>query len=102
MKEQKKGTIMQIVKIKTELSEEEFFKIAKEREPQFKAITGIIQKYYIKLGGSGEYGGVYIWDSAESLKEYKESELAATRPKAYKVIETPSIEIADILIQLRD
>ena len=49
MKEQKKGTIMQIVKIKTELSEEEFFKIAKEREPQFKAITGIIQKYYTKL-----------------------------------------------------
>ncbi len=42
MKEQKQGTIMQIVKLKTTLSEEEFFKIAKECESQFKAISGTI------------------------------------------------------------
>lgn len=42
MEEQKKGTIMQIVKLKTELSEEELLEVAKEREPQFKAIPGII------------------------------------------------------------
>jgi hypothetical protein len=51
---------MQIVKLKTELSEEELLKVAKEREPQFKAISGIIQKYYVKLGSSGEYGGIYM------------------------------------------
>lgn len=102
MKENKKGTIMQIVKLKTELSEEELLKVAKEREPQFKAISGIVQKYYVKLGSPGEYGGVYIWDSMESLQEFKKSELAATIPKAYKVVETPSIEIVDIMFELRE
>jgi len=102
MEEKKKGTIMQIVKLKTELSEEQFLKIAKEREPQFKAISGIVQKYYIKREGPGEYGGVYIWDSLESLEKFKKSELAATIPKAYKVVETPSVEIIDIMFELRE
>lgn len=51
---------MQIVKLKTELSEEEMLKIAKEREPQFKAISGIIQKYYVKREGPGNMEG-YIY-----------------------------------------
>lgn len=102
MEEKKKGTIMQIVKLKTELSEEELLKIAKEREPQFKAISGIVQKYYVKLGSSGEYGGIYIWDSMESLEKFKKSELAASIPKAYKVVEAPSVEIVDIMFELRE
>ena len=102
MEEKKQGTIMQIVKLKTELSEEELLKVAKEREPQFKAISGIVQKYYVKLGSPGEYGGVYIWDSMESLEKFKKSELAATIPKAYKVVEAPSVEIVDIMFKLRE
>jgi heme-degrading monooxygenase HmoA len=96
------GTIIQIIRIKSELPEEELLKIAREREPQFKAIPGLIQKYYIRLGSEGEYGGVYVWDSPESLKAYRESELAATSAKAYKVVAAPSVEIADILFQLRE
>lgn len=95
------GTIMQIVRLKSELSEEELLKKAREREPQFYAIPGLIQKYYVKIGSEGEYGGVYIWDSAESLKAYRESELAATIPLAYEMSQAPSIEIAEILFQLR-
>ena len=96
------GTIMLIVRIKTNLSEEELIKRAKAREPQFEAIPGLIQKYYIKIGVEGEYGGVYIWDSAESLQAYRESELASSIPEAYEAIEVPSIEKLDILFKLRD
>ena len=94
--------ILQIIKLKTHLSEEELLRRAREREPQFKAIPGLIQKYYVKMGPSGQYGGVYVWDSPESLKAYRESELAATIPSAYEVIEVPHIEVMDILFQLRD
>ena len=96
------GTVMLIVKAKTELSEEEFLKIAREREPQFEAIPGLIQKYYIKTKNPGEYGGVYIWDSMESFKEYKESDLAATIAQAYKTIGPPSTELIDIMFELRE
>lgn len=96
------GTVMLIVKARTELSEEEFLKIAREREPQFAAIPGLIQKYYIKTSNPGEYGGVYIWDSPESLQSYKESELAATIAEAYKTTGPPTTEVVDILFELRE
>ncbi|MBK3519565.1 hypothetical protein [Carboxylicivirga marina] len=95
------GTVMLIVRGKTKLSEEAFLKIAKEREPQFEATPGLIQKYYIKTNTQGEYGGVYIWDSIESLKKFKESELAATIGDAYQLIEAPSTEVIEIMFELR-
>ncbi|WP_303919971.1 hypothetical protein [Draconibacterium sediminis] len=102
MSDKKKGTVMQFVRLKTTLSEEEVLQVAHEREPQFKALSGIVQKYYVKLGAPGEFGGVYIWDSYESLNEFRQSELAQTIGKAYKVVEPPSVEIIDILFELRD
>ena len=97
-----KKSIIQIVKIKTELSEQKMLKVAKEREPQFKAIPGIIQKYYVKMAEPGLYGGIYIWDSIESLQAFKESDLAKTIAQAYKAIEPPLVEIADIMFKLRE
>jgi heme-degrading monooxygenase HmoA len=96
------GKAMLIVKGKTPLSEAEFLQIAKEREPLFKGIPGLIQKYYIKASAPGEFGGVYVWDSMESLKKFKESNVAATIAQAYKSIEPPSTEVLDIMFQLRE
>ena len=95
------GALMLIVRLKTSLTYDELIRIAKEREPDFKAISGILQKYYIRLG-ENEYGGVYIWDSKESLETYKKSELAASIPIAYQVTEPPKIELVEILFNLRD
>lgn len=100
--ESKESAIMLIVRIKTNLSEEELIRRAKAREPQFEAIPGLIQKYYIRTGSEGEFGGVYIWDSEESLQAYRESELASSIPEAYEAIEAPTIEKLDILFTLRD
>lgn len=97
-----KGTIMLVVRGTTELSEKELLTVAKERAPQFAAIPGLIQKYYIKTKNPGEFGGVYIWDSMESVKKYKESELATTIAKAYKLTGPPSVEIIDIMFELRN
>jgi len=94
--------IIQIIKLKSKLSEEELLKTAKERAPRFKAIPGLLQKYYVKLGQPNQFGGIYVWDSKESLQSYRESELAASIPQAYKLIEAPNIDIIDVLFQLRD
>lgn len=102
MDKKRTGTILLFVRLKTLLTEDEMLKIAHEREPEFAAIPGILQKYYIKTGKPGEFGGVYVWDSKESLEEYRKSELAATIAKAYKAIEPPSIELVDIMFQLRE
>lgn len=94
--------ILQIIKLKSNLPEAELLRRAREREPQFKAITGLLQKYYVKTGHEGEYGGVYVWDSKESLNAYRQSNLAASIPEAYEIIEAPNIEVLDIIFQLRD
>lgn len=94
--------ILQIIKLKSNLPEEELLIKAKERESQFKDIPGLLQKYYVKTGQSGQYGGIYIWESQESLNAYRESDLAKSIPEAYEIIEAPSIEMMEILFQLRN
>lgn len=70
-----------------------FWKWPKKREEQFRAIPGLIQKYYVKLEQSNNYGGVYIWESMESLQAYRQSDLAASIPEAYEVLGTSYIEV---------
>ena len=94
--------IVQIIRLKTALSEQELLSRAKEREPRFKAIPGLIQKYYVKMKEPGLYGGIYVWDSPESLQAFRASELAASIPQAYEVLEAPDVETLEGLFQLRD
>lgn len=94
--------VLQIVKLKTALTEKELLAIAHERAPQFRAIPGLVQKYYVRRQGEGEYAGVYVWDSMESLAAFRESDLAKSIPDAYQVIEAPDIEVGEILFPLRD
>lgn len=94
--------ILQVIKLKSNLPEEELLKRAQERAPQFKAIPGLIQKYYVKMGEAGQYGGIYVWDSPESLQEFRASDLAASIPEAYEITEAPNIELMNVLFQLRE
>lgn len=94
--------IIQIIRLKSNLPEEELLRRANKREPQFKAILGLLQKYYVKLNQPGQYGGIYVWDSPKSLQSYRESDLAKSIPEAYEIVEAPNIEIMDILFQLRN
>ena len=77
--------IIQTIRFKSRLSEEEIIRIAREREPLFKSTPGLLQKYYVKSAEDGYYGGTYVWDSVESLTAYRTSDLAASIAKAYGV-----------------
>jgi hypothetical protein len=61
-----------------------------------------LQKYYLKTKSPYHVAGIFVWDSMESLKTYRESDLAACIPKAYKLIEPPDIEIMEVMFQLRE
>jgi heme-degrading monooxygenase HmoA len=94
--------IIQFVRLKSPLAEEELLKRANDRKPQFQALPGLLQKYYLKLDEPGQYAGLYIWDSAESLMAFRDSDLAKSIPEAYEVSEPPNIELLNVLFQLRD
>ena len=94
--------IVQIVKFKTKLPEDEALAIARERAPEFRAMPGLLQKYYVRLAGPGEFAGVYLWDSMESLAAYRESDLAKSIPEAYQIVGQPSIDVGEVVFPLRD
>lgn len=98
----KQPTIMLIVRgLKSNLSYEELERRAKERMPQFRAIPGLIQKYYSYDDATGEWAGIYLWDSEDSVAAYLESDLRKTIPTAYELTEPPQIERYDLVHVLR-
>lgn len=94
--------VVQYIKLRSDLPEDILIEKATTRAEQFKAIPGLIQKYYVRLSEPGTYGGLYIWDSREAMQAFKSSELAASIPQAYEVVDKPQVEISDLLFILRD
>jgi heme-degrading monooxygenase HmoA len=93
--------IIQTVKFKSALSEADIQRVMEERAPQFRALPGLLQKYYLRDNQTGEVGAVYIWDTEESLRAYRQSDLARTIASAYKAVEQPRVEIFETILTLR-
>lgn len=91
-----------LVQLTSELSHDEIVKIMKARAPEFRAIDGLIQKYYLKATGPGEYGGFYLWRSLDDVAQYRESELAASIASAYRGVGDPSVTVFEVVMPLRD
>jgi heme-degrading monooxygenase HmoA len=86
--------------LKSALSREEFEARYRKRLPQFRKVEGLIQKYYAFDESSGEWAGIYLWDSEESLAAYLESDLRKSISVAYELTQPPRIErfpIVDVL-----
>ena len=95
-------TIMLIVRgLKSKLSYEELEKRYKERMPEFREVPGLVQKYYSFDEATGEWAGIYLWDSEESLTAYLESDLRKTIGSAYELTQPPQIERFQIVDVLR-
>ncbi len=89
--------IVQFVKFKSALSPDEVKKMMEERLDQYRRMPGLLQKYYFLENETGEFGGIYVWDSMDSLKAFRQSELAKSIPTAYKAQGTPRIELLDVI-----
>jgi heme-degrading monooxygenase HmoA len=93
--------IIQFVKFRSSLSDADVGRVMQERVPRFRALPGLVQKYYGREASTGEYTGIYVWDSEQSAREFRQTELARTIPDAYKVQGQPRIEFFDVLFPLR-
>ena len=93
--------IIQFVKFKSRLSAADVQRVMKERAPRFRALPGLVQKYYGHEQQTGEFTGIYLWDSVQSMREFQQTELARTIPVAYEVAGAPRIEIFEVLFPLR-
>jgi hypothetical protein len=91
-----------LVKFKSKLSIDDVMKVANERADDFRALGGLLQKYYLHDPASGEIGGLYLWDSAVSFDAYRKSELRATIGATYRTEGEPKVQVFQILMPLRE
>ena len=91
----------QFVQFETTLTEREALQVAHERAPAFRALPALVQKFYLKSTKPNHYGGLYLWDSAEAIAEFRQSEMARTIPAAYKVVGAPDVQIYEMMFPLR-
>ena len=93
--------VLLIVRFKSSLSPEELEKRYKERLPAFRALPGLLQKYYLHDPSTEEWGGLYLWDSQASLDEFMASDLRKSIPETYQIAGTPRIETTTVIDILR-
>jgi heme-degrading monooxygenase HmoA len=93
--------VILLVRLKSSLPPAEVEKVMKTRAPEFRALPGLLQKFYIQDAASGEYAGLYLWESPEALAAYRESELRASIAKAYQTVGEPRVEMYRVLMPLR-
>lgn len=90
------------VRFKSDLTFDQIKEIVEKRAPEFEALTGLQQKYYLQDLVSGEYAGLYVWESREALEDFRQSELRASIAKAYQAHGEPDIEVYEVFKVLRD
>lgn len=90
---------MLLVKFHTGLEDARVRQLLDQRLPQFRAVPGLLQKYYAREPVTGDYLGVYLFDSEESLLQYRSSELARSIPAVYDVVGAPRVEVFKLLFK---
>jgi len=95
-------TLALLVRFRSRLSPEEVTALMEKRAPEFRALAGLRQKYYLQDADTGEYAGLYLWESQEAFAAYRDSELRATIAEAYQAEGEPRVELYRILMPLRD
>jgi hypothetical protein len=65
-------------------------------------VSGLSQHYYVRDTRTGRYGGIYIWDSADSLRAFRETALARGIPNVYQVREPPRAETFETVLMPRE
>jgi heme-degrading monooxygenase HmoA len=91
-----------LVRFKSKLPFDEVMRVVEERAPEFRALDGLQQKYYLQDQATGELGGLYLWESPEALTDYSKSALRASIAEAYQGEGEPRVEVFRVVKILRE
>lgn len=75
------------VRLRSDLAWEELERRMLERQPRFREVPGLVQKYYGRDTATGDVCGIYFFEDRASLSAFRETELAKTIPSAYEVVD---------------
>jgi heme-degrading monooxygenase HmoA len=84
------------------LPEEEVIRNFHERAARYREVKGLVQKYYLHDESSGEFGGMYIFDSKENLEAFSTSDLAKSIGTAQQFLEPPTRKVFHVSLVLHE
>jgi Putative mono-oxygenase ydhR len=90
-----------VVKFHSSLADHQVRELLHRRVPSVAAAPGLLQKYYTREASTGDYVGVHLFDSKDSLERYRDSELSRSLPLVYQSTAQPRVEVFEVLFQLR-
>jgi heme-degrading monooxygenase HmoA len=93
--------IVSLVRFESKLPDEEVQAVFEDRADRYRGVPGLVEKLYLRFGESGEFGAVYVWESEDDLRRFRETELARTIPTVYQVEGEASFELADVRLLVR-
>ena len=93
--------VIQVVKLRSGHPHEAVYRLMDERVPAFRQVPGLLQKYFCRERATGKYAGVYLGDSEEALRRYRQADLARSTGVAYNVDGQPRSEMFEVLCPLR-
>ena len=93
-------SVILFVRISSNVDSKELEQRAIKRKPEFLEIPGLIQKIYGRDPESGDWCGIYFFESKEALAAFRETELAKTIPVAYEATEVRR-EIFEVMYPLK-
>jgi heme-degrading monooxygenase HmoA len=90
--------VVSIVRFQSRLSDEDVQALYKQRAERYRQLPGLVEKIYLQFRETGEAGAIYVWESEEALRRFRESELAGSISDVYQVEGPPSVELADVCL----
>lgn len=76
---------------------EEILNRFKKRSDKYRDVKGLVQKLYVRDESTGYVGGVYVFDSKETLEAFTNSDLAKSIGEAYKFLEPPTVRTLEVV-----
>lgn len=93
-------SVVLFVRVQSDVGREELERRVLERKPSFLQVPGLIQKIYGRDPQTGDFCGIYFFESRQALSDFRESELAKTISDAYGATGVRR-EVFEVLYPLR-
>ena len=93
-------SVVLFVRVGSDLEPDELERRVQNRRPGFLEVPGLIQKIYGRDPETGDWCGIYFFDSRAALAAFAASDLATSIPVAYEAREVRR-EVFEVMYPLR-
>ena len=85
-----------LILFKSDLPKDKVIKNFEARADLYRAVHGLVQKYYVHDEATGHFGGIHVFDSHESAEAFMESDLVKSIGSAQKSHEPPTVRLLQV------